>query len=36
MTGKLTIKGDMGKLMKNLRAAQELVNSLVLVETQFA
>ncbi len=36
MTGKLTIKGDMVKIMKNLKAAQELVNSLVLVETQFA
>jgi putative sterol carrier protein len=36
MTGKLTIKGDMVKIMKNLKAAQELVNSLVLVESEFA
>ncbi len=36
MTGKLNLKGNMAKLMKNLAAANELVTTLSAVETQFA
>jgi putative sterol carrier protein len=35
MTGKLNMKGNMSKIMKNLKAANELVNSLSLVQTEF-
>jgi putative sterol carrier protein len=34
MTGKLSLKGNMQKVMKNLKAANELVNSLKLVPTE--
>jgi putative sterol carrier protein len=35
MQGKLKLKGDMGKVMRAVKAAQELVVSTTMVETQF-
>ncbi|MGQ0536691.1 MAG: SCP2 sterol-binding domain-containing protein [Methanobacteriota archaeon] len=36
MTGKFKLKGNMAKVMRATRAAQELVNSVTKVETEFA
>jgi len=35
MQGKLKLKGDMGKVMRAVKAAQELVVSTTMVDTQF-
>jgi putative sterol carrier protein len=35
LAGKFSLKGDMAKILKATRAAQELVNSSTMVETEF-
>ncbi len=35
MTGKFKLKGNMGKVMRAVKAAQELVNTIVATDTQF-
>jgi putative sterol carrier protein len=35
MTGKFKLKGDMAKVMRAVKAAQELVRTITLIDTQF-
>ncbi|MBU6997507.1 MAG: SCP2 sterol-binding domain-containing protein [Theionarchaea archaeon] len=35
MTGKFKLKGDMAKVMRAVKAAQELVSTITLIDTQF-
>lgn len=34
MQGKFALKGDMGKVMRAVRAAQELVNTILMIDTE--